>query len=86
MTPMSARPPGFSPGRGVGALAAVAVAAVVCARRWLAAPATVARPTVRCRPSRRPSANLLFGWTFEPLVLLPLVGCGGRLARGSSVR
>jgi len=60
---------------GAGAVAgAVAVASFAAALvAWLAAPATVlAHGPV---PAEPPSvANILFGWSFEPLVLLPLVG------------
>jgi len=56
---------------GVGAAAVVSIVASLVA--WLAVPATVlAHGPV---PAEPPSvANILFGWSFEPLVLLPLVG------------
>src|SRR6478672_3517875 len=60
---------------GAGAVAgAVGVASFAVALvAWLAAPAAVlAHGPV---PSEPPTvANILFGWSFEPLVLLPLVG------------
>ena len=40
---------------------------------WLAVPATVlAHGPVPAEPPT--VANILFGWSFEPLILLPLVG------------
>jgi len=59
--------------RSVVAAGAAVVAAGAAGVAWLAAPATVlAHGPV---PAEPPSvANILFGWSFEPLVLLPLLG------------
>jgi putative membrane protein len=58
--------------RSVVAAGAAVVAAGAAGVEWLAAPATVlAHGPV---PAEPPSvANILFGWSFEPLVLLPLL-------------
>ena len=51
-------------------VAALATRGPGLAVAWLASRRPWPRPTARSRPSRRPSATLLFGWTFEPLPTL----------------